>query len=110
MRSNKELKKRPALTPNEKRNAKKAKKVVPDVSQLISREAGEAAWQAMPVRALACLASRPLAMHHLVRNLTTTVTMNISFPPGNLGETARNATIKFGAIVDGVTVECEITE
>jgi Protein of unknown function (DUF1488) len=36
--------------------------------------------------------------------------MNISFFSGNLGATARNATIKFGAMVDGAIVECEITE
>jgi hypothetical protein len=36
--------------------------------------------------------------------------MDISFIPGNLGATARNATIKFGAVVDGAMVECEITE
>jgi len=40
----------------------------------------------------------------------TKTAMNISFLPGNLGATARNATIKFGAMVDGAVVECEITE
>jgi len=36
--------------------------------------------------------------------------MDISFTSGNLGATARNATIKFGALVNGAMVECEITE
>lgn len=36
--------------------------------------------------------------------------MNIDFLPGNLGATARNATIRFGAVVDGAMVECEISE
>jgi Protein of unknown function (DUF1488) len=36
--------------------------------------------------------------------------MDISFLPGNLSATARNATIKFSALVDGTVCECEITE
>lgn len=36
--------------------------------------------------------------------------MNISFLTGALGPTARNATIKFGAVVDGEFLECEISE
>lgn len=36
--------------------------------------------------------------------------MNISFLAGTLGATARNATIRFGALVDGKMLECEISE
>jgi len=36
--------------------------------------------------------------------------MDISFLTGTLGATARNATIRFGALVDGKTIECEISE
>jgi hypothetical protein len=36
--------------------------------------------------------------------------MDVFFLPGNLGATARNATVRFGAFVDGAMVECEISE
>ena len=36
--------------------------------------------------------------------------MHISFLPGNMGVTARNRTVKFGAVVDGEIVPCEISE
>lgn len=36
--------------------------------------------------------------------------MNITFLPGNLGAAARNAAIKFGVLVDGTMLECEVSE
>ena len=36
--------------------------------------------------------------------------MNISFLPGNMGVTARNRTVKFGAVVNGEIVPCEVSE
>ena len=36
--------------------------------------------------------------------------MQISFLPGNMGVTARNSTVKFGAVVNGQIVACEISE
>jgi hypothetical protein len=36
--------------------------------------------------------------------------MHILFLPGNMGVTARNRTVKFGAVVNGEIVPCEISE
>ena len=36
--------------------------------------------------------------------------MEISFLPGNMGVTARNSTVKFGAMVNGEMVACQISE
>jgi hypothetical protein len=36
--------------------------------------------------------------------------VHISFLPGNMGATARNRTVKFGAVVNGEIVQCEISE
>jgi hypothetical protein len=36
--------------------------------------------------------------------------VDISFLPGNMGVTARNRTVKFGAVVNGEIVPCEISE